>query len=218
MAPVNPLAKREAASRVPLTMGETLSRNIESDNGCSVSCKISVFPVGENEVDSGGLSRVGLLSTSAPGVMSTRGDRGLVARVCAACGEPFLARARDPRPTAGQCCSRSCASVLKGRATAARHSQAGVGNHNFRGWASRHKRAYVDRFRAKYPEKARAHDAVKNALRAGLLVKPTICQRCGLRATEPLHAHHEDYTKPLAVLFVCRRCHRELDAEMRTAC
>jgi hypothetical protein len=126
----------------------------------------------------------------------------------------FPARVRDLPRGYGRHCSRSCANATKARNRHASNPQDGAANPNFKGWASRNKRAYVDRFRAKYPEKASAHDAVRSALRSGRLVRPTECQRCGL--TKPIHAHHDDYSKPLDVTFACRDCHRQLDVERRT--
>src|ERR1700684_707359 len=31
------------------------------------------------------------------------------------------------------------------------------------------------------------------------------CEKCG--ATRTIHRHHEDYQQPLAIRFLCRRCH-----------
>lgn len=136
-------------------------------------------------------------------------------RICenVTCGRAFTVRAARVRAGRGRHCSRSCARATNARIQHARRPEIGPANRNFKGWASRHKRVYVDRFRAKYPEKARAHDAVKNALSSGLLVRPVHCQRCGL--PKPLHSHHDDYSQPLAVVFACRDCHRQLDAERR---
>lgn len=147
--------------------------------------------------------------------MVTSHRTSYVDRICenVSCGRTFQARATEVLHGRGRHCSRSCASATKARIQHSRHSQAGAANPNFKGWRSRNKRAYVDRFREKYPEKAAAHDAVKNALKSGLLVRPDACQRCGL--PKPLHAHHDDYTKPLDVLFACRDCHRQLDAERK---
>lgn len=134
-----------------------------------------------------------------------------LSRVCQldACGRVFDVPARYVAAGRGLYCSRSCANVIKGRRCHELHPQAGPNNHNFKGWASRNKRAYVDRFRAKYPEKARAHDAVKRALVTGLLVKPLACERCGEK--RPLASHHDDYGQPLVVVWTCRSCHPELD-------
>lgn len=44
---------------------------------------------------------------------------------------------------------------------------------------------------------------VKHALLTGRLTKGP-CNDCGSTATE---AHHEDYSKPLDVVWLCRDCH-----------
>lgn len=62
------------------------------------------------------------------------------------------------------------------------------------------------RHRAKNPIKARARNAVSNAVRDGRLIK-TPCVHCG--ATENIHGHHGDYSKPLDVVWCCPRCHCE---------
>ncbi len=64
------------------------------------------------------------------------------------------------------------------------------------------------RFRKKNPEKYRAHYTVSNALKRGLLEKGSHCEVCG--AQTKLHAHHEDYSKPLEVLWVCINCHAKI--------
>lgn len=58
-------------------------------------------------------------------------------------------------------------------------------------------------FRAKNPEKNRAHAAVSRALRSGKLIKGP-CEKCG---AENVDAHHDDYSKPLDVRWLCRRHH-----------
>lgn len=45
---------------------------------------------------------------------------------------------------------------------------------------------------------------VSNAIRAGELT-PEKCWWCG--SGEHIHAHHEDYTKPLEITWLCRDCH-----------
>lgn len=56
--------------------------------------------------------------------------------------------------------------------------------------------------RQKNPEKYKARTAVNNALRDGRLKKEPC--RCG---EVKVQAHHDDYSKPLDVRWVCRRCH-----------
>lgn len=60
------------------------------------------------------------------------------------------------------------------------------------------------------PEKRRAHEIVFDAVAAGTLVRQP-CERCG----EPAQAHHEDYSKPLLVTWLCPRHHKARHREMR---
>jgi hypothetical protein len=62
------------------------------------------------------------------------------------------------------------------------------------------------------PAKARAHSLVARAIAKGELVRQP-CELCGDFPTE---AHHEDYSKPLEVLWVCGDCHRSIVHEKRT--
>jgi Homeodomain-like domain len=61
------------------------------------------------------------------------------------------------------------------------------------------------RWREKNPEKVRCHSAVQTALRNGTLQRQP-CVSCGATNT---HAHHEDYTEPLIVLWLCPLCHKK---------
>lgn len=65
--------------------------------------------------------------------------------------------------------------------------------------------AQSDRYRKKYPDRIRAERTLHYALQRGEIRKPECCQIC-LRKTE-LQAHHEDYDKPLDVIWVCWLCH-----------
>lgn len=67
---------------------------------------------------------------------------------------------------------------------------------------SRAKAAYI----AKTPQTRRAHSAVSNAIRDGRLVKQP-CEVCGTLVN--IHAHHDDYSKPLDVRWLCAKHHAE---------
>ena len=53
--------------------------------------------------------------------------------------------------------------------------------------------------------KVNARSAVARALRKNKLFKPKVCELCG--NTVKLNAHHEDYNKPLVVIWLCTDCH-----------
>jgi hypothetical protein len=57
----------------------------------------------------------------------------------------------------------------------------------------------------KDPIRKRAHDMTSNAIRDGKLTRPSACSEC-LQECKP-EAHHDDYTKPLDVRWLCRSCH-----------
>jgi len=63
--------------------------------------------------------------------------------------------------------------------------------------SKRHKEKWIARARARY------------AVKTGVLKKPNECEVCGL--VKPLSGHHEDYSKPLAVIWLCFSCHADAD-------
>jgi hypothetical protein len=60
--------------------------------------------------------------------------------------------------------------------------------------------------RERTPEKCRARELLRNALRRKELTKPDSCMICTSTQFE-IEAHHPDYSKPLEVIWVCRPCH-----------
>lgn len=54
-------------------------------------------------------------------------------------------------------------------------------------------------------EKRAARVLLGNALRDGKVSRPGHCQMCAQFCTP--HGHHDDYSKPLDVLWVCTSCH-----------
>ena len=67
-----------------------------------------------------------------------------------------------------------------------------------------------EKARARYKkEVAYAHTLVKRAIEKGELVRGP-CVICGEAKSE---GHHEDYTKPLEVIWLCKKHHRQLHAK-----
>ncbi len=64
---------------------------------------------------------------------------------------------------------------------------------------------YCKEYRTKYPNKYKAHSLVNYAIKAGRL-KNEECRECG--RVEDTHAHHDDYSKPLNVRWLCPPCHK----------
>ena len=57
------------------------------------------------------------------------------------------------------------------------------------------------------PIKTRAHAAVNYAVYKGRLKRPDNCEECGTVPQNILQGHHEDYSKPLNVEWLCGPCH-----------
>lgn len=62
-----------------------------------------------------------------------------------------------------------------------------------------------DRQRRSFDRYERAHWTVRNAIRDGRLVRQP-CEVCGNPRTD---AHHDDYSRPLDVRWLCRKHHGE---------
>jgi hypothetical protein len=62
-------------------------------------------------------------------------------------------------------------------------------------------------WRAANPERQALWRAVRDAVRDGLLTKPDACEACG--APGYIEGHHDDYSKPLEVRWLCSPCHKE---------
>lgn len=105
---------------------------------------------------------------------------------------PLAGRASDDRITARREANRERLRKLR----AAKH-----------GW-NNEKNA---RWKLENPDKARCHKEVESAVRKGQLV-PQPCERCG--SDELIHAHHDDYNFPLAVMWLCPLHHRERHREL----
>lgn len=67
-------------------------------------------------------------------------------------------------------------------------------------------RRYRREYREKHPGRIRAKNIARNAIRRGDLV-PGPCE-CG--CSRPVEAHHDDYRRPLAVRWLCRKAHRRI--------
>ena len=125
-----------------------------------------------------------------------------VDRICAVCSKHFKARSRDLKRGRGKCCSLACAASL----ASIHRDQKGEANNNWKGGlANQSNTERKRRYRDKNPNKHLAHLAMRNAIRKGLLLKG-VCEVCGNTNVE---GHHDDYSKPLSVRWLCKKHHLE---------
>lgn len=59
------------------------------------------------------------------------------------------------------------------------------------------------------PERQYARRCIERAIKSGQMAKPLCCEQCGNepQSKRRLQAHHEDYSQPLVVQWLCSRCH-----------
>lgn len=127
---------------------------------------------------------------------------------CKACGATFMALVRWLKEGKGLYCSRKCCAddfkargVFKGENTP--RWLGGVSQDNMR---------YNRRQRERQPERVAARVATQKAMASGRLVRQP-CEVCG--TSEKVEAHHDDYTKPLEVRWLCVTHHDEHHANER---
>jgi len=78
-------------------------------------------------------------------------------------------------------------------------------------WASENPdkiKIYWEKNRRGSVAKRLASQAVRVAVRSGHLLKPHACESCG--KISRVHGHHDDYSRPLAVRWLCQPCHLKI--------
>jgi hypothetical protein len=131
---------------------------------------------------------------------------------CSRCGEPksaneFYKDKRTPNGLKSQCkkCHTECAIRTRDPINARKLRRESM---------RRQREIDPQKFRLREKEAAKkrtvtpaviARRRLNYAVRSGKIVKPEKCENCGKR--HKLTAHHEDYSKPFSVEWLCYECH-----------
>ena len=67
---------------------------------------------------------------------------------------------------------------------------------------------YNRKYNKDYPERYAAKILLNNAIRSGRIKRPERCSVCNKKTR--ICGHHEDYYKPLDVVWVCQVCHKRI--------
>lgn len=62
------------------------------------------------------------------------------------------------------------------------------------------------------PDQYKARYTLNNTVYSGKIIKPKKCSKC-LKKSKYIHGHHENYKKPLEVIWVCHQCHLKIHKE-----
>lgn len=68
----------------------------------------------------------------------------------------------------------------------------------------------------KFPEKVLARSKLNYNVKHGKIKKPTECSICK-ETSRRIEGHHEDYNKPLDVIWCCTVCHKILDKNLKNS-
>ena len=77
-------------------------------------------------------------------------------------------------------------------------------------WRKAQTRKNHKAYRLRNPQKNWCRSKTNNAIISGILVRQP-CEICGEQKSQ---AHHDDYSRPLEVRWLCRNCHYKLHREM----
>lgn len=67
-------------------------------------------------------------------------------------------------------------------------------------------RGQTEKRKAKVKSRNKIYNGVRDGLRKGNIVKSKCCEDCGSSEFK-LEGHHFDYSKPLEVVWLCKKCH-----------
>ena len=56
---------------------------------------------------------------------------------------------------------------------------------------------------------SKSHDALYKSIKSGKTIKPDFCSYCKKKKSFII-GHHEDYSKPLEVIWLCQQCHMNI--------
>jgi len=70
------------------------------------------------------------------------------------------------------------------------------------------------RWREKHKKEHHAHLLLNRAIKAGEIIKPEKCSKCGREGIK-INGHHDDYNKPYNVIWLCDKCHAERHREIK---
>lgn len=118
----------------------------------------------------------------------------------------FLDIAKNLKRTLGSVESKARELNLKpGHRSRSSLNQSGSKNHNWKGGISKNHYHYKKIQLKRCPNKYRAGNLLRYAVKNGKIKKPKQCERCSKKTK--LEGHHEDYDYPLKVIWLCRKCH-----------
>lgn len=126
-----------------------------------------------------------------------------IERVCVVCGKQFLTSLHNIGygKTGGTCCSFQCV----GKRKHILWRQDGKFNPNYKGALAKFNHSLESDYRVLSKEQAQASAKICDAVNKGKIERQP-CIVCGDPNSE---GHHEDYSKPMEVIWLCDKHHKQ---------
>jgi hypothetical protein len=126
-------------------------------------------------------------------------------KICGCCGARKIGSAFHPHPCTADGLATDCKQCSTKHVMAWNSSNQDNVKKHHRNWCrSEQGRAKLKELANRYPECQSARVITKMAMQSGRL-KPQPCMICGAKS----EAHHPDYSRPLDVVWLCRKHHME---------
>lgn len=74
-------------------------------------------------------------------------------------------------------------------------------------WRNKWNRKYIKKNNIK-ETRQKAWELLNYAVKNGIMIRPENCTKCG--SDKRIQAHHDDYSKPLDVVWLCEQCHKDI--------
>lgn len=130
-------------------------------------------------------------------------------KICFKCGELKLITEFYKHKAMADGYVNKCKECNKIDVRSNRKSKIGYYREYDRDRGNRQGEEYLKDYRSKNPNKYRCHNIVNNAIRDGKMNKLP-CEICG---NEKSVAHHDDYSRPIEVRWLCQAHHMQWHAE-----
>jgi uncharacterized protein (DUF983 family) len=125
---------------------------------------------------------------------------------CAYCKRTVVKHKSQIKYCSVRCAARAAQPL--GTESSAKNDQRGEKGHNWKGGISNNSPHYSKLQLLRYPERIKCRKFTQSLKDRGILIPSPNCEECGNDVK--LHAHHEDYTNPFEVKWLCRPCHRAI--------
>lgn len=122
---------------------------------------------------------------------------------CKKCEKPLIKRQKS---YCSHLCRNQSVSSLGGKVSCNKNRPIGENHYLWKGGLKRQRQRLAG-YKIKHPDRHKAHQIIATAKKRGKII-PKPCEICGALKVE---AHHEDYSKPLEVRWLCRKHHKEAD-------